>query len=392
MFRVRHWLVLSLFGLSNPAVLLAEPVPSEGLSVSVKAALERAGENRKQLESALERVRIEEREGLLFLIEHMPEPDLKSLSADYLIENVEYSYRAWRESPWKKQVSKELFLNNILPYANVSERRDRWRKDFYEKCMPLVKGAKTPGRAAVLLNQKLFPLVKVKYSTKRRRADQGPLESIEIGLASCTGLSILLIDACRAVGVPARFVGVPLWADRSGNHSWVEVWDERKWHFTGAAEPAGDLLDKAWFTGRASKAQRDQRRHAIYAVSYKKTPLQFPMVWDRGFRGGIRGVNVTDRYAGKATELPAGTVRVLFRALDGGNRCSAHVAVKDAKGNLVFEGKTKDEGFDANDHTVAPLKLDGSYKIEIESDGRKVTKPLKVAKEGQLVTVKFPEA
>ena len=64
------------------------------------------------------------------------------------------------------------------------------------------------------------------------------LESMETGLASCTGLSILLIDACRSVGVPARFVGTPLWADGSGNHSWVEIWDGG-WHFVGAAEPAG---------------------------------------------------------------------------------------------------------------------------------------------------------
>ncbi|MEE9394119.1 MAG: hypothetical protein V3W41_16595 [Planctomycetota bacterium] len=38
------------------------------------------------------------------------------------------------------------------------------------------------------------------------------------GTASCIGLSIMLIDAC-AVGVPARFVGTPLWSDGSGNHS-----------------------------------------------------------------------------------------------------------------------------------------------------------------------------
>src|SRR4029077_17611360 len=105
-----------------------------------------------------------------------------------------------------------------------------WRKEFYEKYRPLVKQARTPGEAAVLLNQKVFPLIKVRYSTKRPKAVQSPAESARAGLASCNGLSIILIDACRAVGVPARFVGT-LWADNSGNHSWTEVWDGGGWHY-----------------------------------------------------------------------------------------------------------------------------------------------------------------
>jgi hypothetical protein len=188
----------------------------------------------------------------------MPERDLQQLSSDYLLGNVQYAYKAWEESPWKDQISKDLFFNNILPYVSINERRDNWRQSFYEKFKPLIEGIDSPGLAAATLNQKIFPLLKVKYSTKRKKADQSPFESMESGLASCTGLSIMLIDACRAVGIPARFVGTPLWSDGSGNHSWVEVYDQG-WHFTGAAEPAGDALDKAWFIGRAAKAQRDSQ-------------------------------------------------------------------------------------------------------------------------------------
>src|SRR6478752_4758171 len=48
--------------------------------------------------------------------------------------------------------------------------------------------------------------LKVGYSTERRAANQSPSESRESGKASCTGLSILLSDACRSVGIPARLV------------------------------------------------------------------------------------------------------------------------------------------------------------------------------------------
>ncbi len=114
-------------------------------------------------------------------------------------------------------------------------------------------------------------------------------------MASCTGLSVRLTDACRAVGVPARVVGIPSWVNKRGNHTWVEVWDET-WHFAGACEPDRRGLNHGWFEHDASLAQRDSLRHAIYATSFLKTDLTFPMVWARGV-AYVSAVNVTDRYA-----------------------------------------------------------------------------------------------
>ena len=84
------------------------------------------------------------------------------------------AYEAWEKSPWREQITEELFFNNVLPYANVNEQRDDWRADFYERCLPMIAGAKTPTEAAILLNKNLFREINVKYSTKRNRADQGP--------------------------------------------------------------------------------------------------------------------------------------------------------------------------------------------------------------------------
>jgi hypothetical protein len=105
------------------------------------------------------------------------------------------------------------------------------------------------------------------------------------GYASCSGLSILLVDACRAVGVPARTAGIPAWTvpkgdangNHAGNHTWVEVWD-RQWHYLGASEVS--KLDHTWFSGNAGNADPTQPAHRIYASSFRKTGLSFPMVWD----------------------------------------------------------------------------------------------------------------
>src|SRR5205085_3803 len=84
-------------------------------------------------------------------------------------------------------------------------------------------------------------------------------------------------------------------ANKRGNHTWVEVWDNG-WHFTGAAEPDPKGLDRAWFQGDASDAQADSKLHAIYAVSFKKTAVTFPLVWAEE-RKDVFAENVTARYA-----------------------------------------------------------------------------------------------
>jgi transglutaminase-like putative cysteine protease len=351
----------------------------------LQTALDRAGKNRAEIEKALKEVPAEHREAMEFLVVNMPRGDLRELSAEFLLENVRLAYKAWDEAPWKNEVPKEIFLNYVLPYANIDERRDPWRKEFYEKYRPLIKDARTPGEAATLLNQKVFPDIKVHYSTKRPKAVQSPAESARAGLASCTGLTIILVDACRAAGVPARFVGT-VWVDNSGNHSWTEVWNDGGWHYTGSAEPAGDKLDKAWFGGKAAAAPNNDPWHAIYAVSFKHTPVKFPLAWDPAME--VYSLNVTDRYKNEGPKTPAGTIPVPIRVLvkRGGDRCGASLTILDAAGKTVFKGTTKDERFDANDHLLVYLPPDKEYRAEIEHAGHKITETFRAERRDTLLT------
>lgn len=172
--------------------------------IDEETLLVRSGDNRDQIRMVLDEVPEDQIESVIWLLERMPERDLQTLDAEFLIENAAEAFAAWRTAPWHDQVDEDLFRDAILPYACINERRDRWRRDFRERFGPLVAEAKTPSEAAALLNQKIFPMVGVKYSTKRPKADQSPYESIDAGMASCTGLTVLLVDACRAVGVPQR--------------------------------------------------------------------------------------------------------------------------------------------------------------------------------------------
>ena len=356
---------------------------ADSIDTNLARALELAGNNRTQIEMAAKNAPADQQAAMTWQITHMPHRDLQTLSAQFLLDNCNEAFRAWRSAPWHDAVSQEMFFDCILPYACINETRDEWRKTLRERCAPLIVNAKTPGQAAVIINRELFPLVNVKYSTKRKQADQSPRESMESGLASCTGLAIILVDACRSVGIPARFAGIPMWIDGSGNHSWTEVWDGT-WHFTGAAEAAGDDLDKAWFTDRAATAKRDDAMNAIYAVTWTESPLTFPAAWRDDDDGIVRAINVTDRYTQANTPMPVGQARVRIRTIEDGERQSLPITISSANGEVLFSGTTNDEGFDANDHLTAQLPLGANCTITTPNS---TALTFTVDRDEQLVTI-----
>ena len=331
----------------------------------VKKALSKAGKNRAELETALSKTPAPHRPGMLFLIVNMPDQDLQTLSANFLLENLELAYKARDQVTWGKKVPEAIFFNDVLAYANVDEARDPWRKEMYDLCMSIIKDCKTPSEAAQLLNSTVFNKLKVRYSTQRKRPHQSPKESIETGMASCTGLSILLVDACRSVAIPARVVGTPLWANKRGNHTWLEIWDG-DWHFTGACEPDPKGLDRGWFVGDAAQAKKDVAEHAIYAASFQKRPLAFPLVWAPQ-RKDVFAENVTDRYAAK--EQPnANRALVRVRVWQAGKTKRLAMplqVVEGGKSSKVVQGESRGESADTNDMASFELTPEREYTLRV---------------------------
>ncbi len=351
-------------------------------SARTQQAVDVAGTNATELVRALQKVSPAQRRALEFLLENMPERDAQILSADFLLNDVALAHKVLARAPWREQVPEEIFFNDILPYACMNERREEWRQKLRELCLPLVADCKTPGEAAQRLNQKLFPLLKVRYSTERKRADQCPSESIASGKATCTGLSILLVDACRSIGVPARVAGTPMWSNLRGNHTWVEVWDGG-WHFTGAAEPDKNGLDRGWFVHDASQARKDVPQHAIYATSFKQTGISFPLVWAPEITW-VAAVNVTDRYTPRAQVVSNNVARLLVKVLDApaGKRVAAAVTLTQTN-TATQRGTSKDESADLNDLLAFSLSPGSTVNINATFNGRTVSRTVSVKTNGQ---------
>lgn len=279
-----------------------------------------------------------------FLATNRPPGD-DTIDPEIVLDAIRVSLRARERYPWTQSLSDERFFNDVLPYAVVNEPRDRSRTRVYELTAPFVAEAKTAAEAAQIINRELFALTGVRYSTERRRPHQNTLETLELGLASCTGLSIMLIDACRSVGIPARLVGIASWPGRGGNHSWVEIHDGERWRFMGAAEhdPAG--LDRGWFTGAASQAIEGHTLHAIWATSWRQTGQTFPLSWSANDTS-VPGVEVTNRYKrpGDAEAEPMLALRLWSSR--GGPRLASTITLTHE--NTTHESSTHTDPVDIN--------------------------------------------
>lgn len=314
---------LVLCGLAAIALGIALIVwPSKGYNPADDSALQdvvAASSRAAELEALMVETPVEQQQEMAFLLKNMPDFDRETMDLSLLKENVEYAHMVREKYQWAKQLPEDVYLYDVLPYHVVDEVRDSWRKELYELFAPAVDTCSTMYDALCAVNANIPRLTGVDYNTKREKTNQSPRESMRQGMASCTGLAILLVDAYRAVGIPARFAGTASWHDNRGNHSWTEVWLDGEWRVTEYYFPS--KLDHLWFMPDASKAKEDDRTYAIYATRFGKADDWFPMVWADGDVEGrsveelpqiVGAVNVTKHYQDLAYEqytrhLEAGT-------------------------------------------------------------------------------------
>jgi transglutaminase-like putative cysteine protease len=362
------WTAIALTAADTPAT-------TPWWDAAVENSLQRAPRRRGDWLKALEETPPAQRPGMSYLVTHLPLRDLETLRPEALADNVALAYQSRDEVPWGRSLPEDVFLDAVLPHASLTEPRAPMRAEFHARYIKLAGDCKSPGEAAQRINRTVFTDYSVKYNTRRIRTDQNSVETVAQGMATCTGLSILLVEACRAVGVPARVAGISSWPGRGGNHTWVEVWDGG-WHFAGAAEPDDKGLDHAWFVADASKAIKDQPRNAIYAVTYRPTGEYFPLAWNA--RARVNAENVTDRYTRGNSPAPS-PPRLMVEARLAGERVEADVVVFErSSGATRLTGKCSGPQADINHHLSTPASPDESFLVVVRHKGRSAVRAVSV--------------
>ena len=347
-------------------------------SAELEIAYKKAGENLVELKKAIAIATPEELVGVVFLIANMPERDLTSLSADFILHHTNWAYKVKKEFTWAKSVPDSIFLNNVLPYICANETRDEWREALYNKFSSLVKDCQTVTQVIDSININIPKVLGVDYNVKRPKCEMSPMESLEYKMATCTGLSILLVEAFRSVGIPSRFAGVPRWHNNSGNHSWAEVWIDGEWYFT-EYYPSG--LNKGWLLPLVGKADVNDPMQNVYAQSFKKTGTYFPLVWD-SLASYVPAYIVTQRYMeinnalekDKADTTKTINIEVMIykskKNIDAADRIKQEIKIVKGRDEIAI-GTTSGPLEDLNNILNFDLKKNTKYTIHYFKKNKK---------------------
>ncbi len=262
----------------NPLLDLMAEIPAEyrgGALGALQAMRGRAESFVRALRSADR----EERRCLAFLLANMPDCDVFGLEPGYLVEDVNLACRARRTIPLAAGVPEDIFLDYVLPYAAADESRDPWRADFYERFREAAETSPSVEEAVIRLSRETVLQFRLIYSDKHiRKPLIGPRRIIEHGFVSCGEASLMLVDACRAVGIPARLAVLPRYRGLPGGHIWVEVWDSGRWRHIVAYDPS--LLDQTWIAPLLKSMFPEGGRNLIFTPCFRRSGIRAMSRWD----------------------------------------------------------------------------------------------------------------
>jgi len=183
--------------------------------------------------------------------------DLENVKAEFLINQIEYAFKAWRELPWAKTVSFDNFKEYILPYRGSNEPLEPWRKYFFEKYHGIDTTMADPYdliEAAKIINSDVRSYFGFSERYYLHPTDQGLSEMLKSGLGRCEDMTNLAIYAMRANGLAVTSDYTPYWANTGNNHAWnaIAAADGKVVPFMGAEADPGDYR----LSNRAAKVYR----------------------------------------------------------------------------------------------------------------------------------------
>jgi hypothetical protein len=152
--------------------------------------------------------------------------DIKTLSADFLIQHIDQSFANRESSPWKHKVSFGNFCEYILPYAVFNEKRELWTADYREKYGRYLAGYMqekgSTGKimeACELLNNSMITNMKMEYYDRNLK-NYPPLMVDHIRSGVCEEYVRRAIYIMRSLGIPAGSDFTPAWGSFYSFHLW----------------------------------------------------------------------------------------------------------------------------------------------------------------------------
>ncbi len=190
--------------------------------------------------------------------------DCRVVTAEFLIDQIDFAFKAWREKPWAKALSFEQFCQYVLPYRGSNEPLEPWRETMWDRYASLqdrMGDSTDPIEAAALINDDVKTWFGFDPRFYYHPTDQGLSEMTANGLGRCEDMTNVTIYAMRANGIAVTSDYTPHWANTGNNHAWNAV-----------VKPDGTVMPFMGAEANPGKYRLANKLAKVYRKTFGKQP------------------------------------------------------------------------------------------------------------------------
>jgi len=184
--------------------------------------------------------------------------DLRILSAEYLIQNIDQAFTAWQRAPWKTKIDFNIFSNYILPYRIFNEKPEEWRDLLYNRYKNLLNNDTSAEVITCVLNEDLKSWFRYsdQFNDLPERISISHL--LEGQRGNCSDMASLAAHCARALGIPVAIDYTPQWGNYHDGHVWnaLIINEKESASFLGAEANPGEYTGLPEGESKIAKAFR----------------------------------------------------------------------------------------------------------------------------------------
>lgn len=194
-------------------------------------------------------------------------PDIKHISADYLIYNIDHSLDVWLNGEWAKHLTFDEFCEYILPYkCDQLQTLDNWKEYAKGFCKANIDSLhfyslykSLSYKACEIVNLELKKQVNLRIEARNKTFPIKRLSfAIKKNIGTCEDQVFIAACVMRAKGIPVAMDYTPQWPFKNMGHSWNTLLDNagRRLIFLGCDSKIG------------IPHKEDQRKAKVFRKTY----------------------------------------------------------------------------------------------------------------------------
>lgn len=256
-------------GVNSASMEKLQPIYTEYVEISEKHNWERSSEWKREIDAYWEN-----KKKNINLSQFNKKQDIQTIKADWLINEIDRSFKAWQENIYTQNDSFEDFCKYILPYRFAEGLcLDDSRDVFYKRHAHLFDD---PDKDFRVVTDSLHHIYKDLMHFDWAAAslpiyNAATFEQIKRG--SCDDKAWYNCLMMSALGMAVAVDFVPEWGNRAGGHSWNSLivhgethafepfWDDDRWKYKRIYN--NECFDLRWGKFRLPKVYRHTYEHHI---------------------------------------------------------------------------------------------------------------------------------